>query len=433
MILLALAATLLVPPAAAAPAPAVSSAPVSAAPAAGRPITLDEAYAAALKRSETIAQKGETYNQVMAQISELWSEIQPRINLDASQSWQDTPGPGVNFPLPANQHTAAINGHQPLFTGLRDYLAIKAGKAQGESAQLALQRAKQLLYQDVTSAYLNLLQSRRDIKTHEEQVKLTADRVKELKNFEDIGRSRKSEVLAAESQQAQDVADLETARGSERVQQATLRFLTGIEEDLDPREIPVPAPAGDLQTFLDRSRSRPDVEAARKDVEYADLYVSINRRQYWPTIDLDGNYYLMRPHNFSQHVNWDATVSAVLPLYWGGQIAAQTRQAEAQRGFNEQGLSLALRTAELDVRSSYSDLASYLSIVAALEKAMALAEANAKAQTADYRHGLVTNIDVLASLTTAQITRLRLDAAQIQAYYARVRLEVAAGGPEAAR
>jgi outer membrane protein TolC len=64
---------------------------------------------------------------------------------------------------------------------------------------------------------------------------------------------------------------------------------------------------------------------------------------------------------------------------------------------------------------------------------MTLAEANAKAQTADYRHGLVTNIDVLTSLTTVQTTRLRLDAAQIQLFFARVRLEVAAGGPASAQ
>jgi outer membrane protein len=346
---------------------------------------------------------------------------------------EDTQGPNGTFPLPANQEVAAINGHQPLFSGLRDFLAVKAGKAQGESAEFALQRAKQLLYQDVTNAYLNLLQSHRDIATHEEQVKLTSDRVKELKNFEDIGRSRKSEVLAAESQQAQDVADLETSRGLERVQQATLRFLTGIEENLAPAEISAPAQAEDMQPFLDRSAHRPDVEGARKDFEYSDLYVSIQRRQYLPTVALDGNYYLRRTQAFYGHVKWDATLSGQLPLYWGGQIKAQTRQAEAQRGFNEQALSLALRTAELDVRSSHSDLESDLSIVKALQNAMTLAEANAKAQIADYRHGLVTNIDVLTSLTTVQTTRLRLDAAQIQAYFARVRLEVAAGGPEPAR
>ena len=432
MIPLALAAALL----AAAPLSAFAAAPVAAvssAPALGRPITLDEAYAAALKRSETIAEAGETYAQVMAQVDELWSEVKPRLNINAQQQWQDTPGPNVNFPLPASNPTVAINGHQPLFSGLRDFLAVKAGKAQGEAAQFALQRAKELLYRDTANAYLNALQSRRDIATHEAQVKLTDDRVKELKNFEDIGRSRKSEVLAAQAQQAQDQADLESSRGLERVQQETLQFLTGLDETLAPAEVPTPASADDEAAFAARSERRPDVEQARRNFEYSDLYVSIQRRQYWPTIALDGNYYLVRPRNFYQRVNWDATVSGVLPIYWAGQIGAQTREAQAQARFNEQALSLALRQARLDVRSAHSDLASDLSIVAALENAMTLAEANAKAQIADYRHGLVTNIDVLASLTTVQTSRIRLDAAQIQAIFARVRLEVAAGGPEAAR
>ena len=433
MLLFTLAAALLAAPSAAASGGSAGVVVSSAAASDVKPITLDEAFAAALKRSEAVAEKGETYAQLLAQIDVLWSAVKPRLNLNASQQWQDTPGPNVNFPLPAANPTVAINGHQPLFSGLRDLLAVKAGKAQGESAEFAILRAKQLLYQDVASAYLNLLESRRDIATHAAQVKLTGDRVKELKNFEDIGRSRRSEVLAAQAQEAQDAADLETARGLERVQQATLRFLTGIEQDLVPQEISAPGATEDVAPFLLRSQHRPDVEGARRDLEYADLYTSIQRRQFWPTIALDGDYYLVRPRNYSQHVNWDATLSGVLPLYWGGQIRAQTRQAQSQARYNEQALSLALRAAELDVRSSHADLVSDLSIVAALQKAMTLAEDNAKAQAADYRHGLVTNIDVLTSLTTIQNTRLRLDAAQIQAFYARVRLEVAAGGPEAAR
>ena len=404
-----------------------------AAPAADfKAIALDEAYAAALRRSEAVAEKGETYAQIMAQIDVLWSAVKPRFNVNAIQTWEQTPSPNL-YDLPGSQDVVAVNGHQPLFSGLRELLAIKAGKAQGESAELAYQRAKQLLYRDVANAYLNLLESRRDIATHEAQVKLTAGRVKELKSFEDIGRSRTSEVLAAQAQQAQDLADLETSRGQERARQATLQFLTGLDEELAPAEIAAPAEAGDVKPFLDRAQRRADVEGARRDYEYSDLYVSIQKRQYWPTIYADGNYYVRRSVSFYQGINWDATLTGQLPIYYGGQIGAQTRAAQAQRGFNEQALSLALRTAELDVRTAYSDLVSDLSIVKALESAMTLAEANAKAQTADYRHGLVTNIDVLTSLAAVQTTRLRLDAAQIQAYFARIRLEVAAGGPESAR
>ena len=392
-------------------------------------LTLDEAYSAALKRSEEIAEKGETYAQVLAQIDEIWSEVMPRLNLNANHIWQDTPGPNVSFPLPPNQDTVAINGHQPIFAGLRDFLAVRATKVESESAELALKRAKQLLYQDVASAYLNELQDLRQIATLEEQVKLTDDRIKELKNFVDIGRSRKSEILAAQSQLAQDQADLAAAHGTERLAQETLQFLTGLTQELAPQEITTPTEADELKPFLDRAQSRPDVEAARKDFEYADIYVTVQGRQYLPTVFLDGNYYLRRPNNFYNKVHWDATLTGQLPIYYGGQIGAQVREAKAVRGFKEAALSLASRKAELDVRSAHSDLTSDLAIVKALENAMTLAQANAKAQAEDYRHGQVTNIDVLTSLTTVQNTRLRLDQAQIQAYDARIRLEVAAGGP----
>lgn len=405
---------------------------VLAAPAAAsepRSIDLDQAYAAALRRSEAVAERGATYAQVVAQIDELWSEVKPRINLTASHLWQDTPGPNVNFPLPANQNNAAITGHQPLFSGLRDFLAVRAAHAQGQSAELALLRAKQLLYRDVAKAYLDLLQSRRGIATRRAQLKLDEDRVKELRNFVDIGRSRRSEVLAAESQQAQDAANLASALGAERLQQATLKFLTGLEEDLQPAEVAVSSEPVDENAYLDRARKRPDVEAARRDLEYADVYVTIQRRQYWPTVAVDGDYYLIRPHNFSQHVHWDATLSASLPIYTGGLIAAQVREAKAQREFRVQALSLAQRTAELETSQAHSDLVSDLTVVDTLRRALDLAEANSKAQIADYRHGLVTNIDVLTSLTTVQSTRLRLDQAELQAFDDRVRLEVAAGGP----
>lgn len=407
---------------------ALLTVPAQAAPA-GRPVTLDQAYSAALARSEELAQKGLTYAQVQAQIDELWSAVKPRIQLTGSHVWQDTPGPGVNFPLPANQDNAAVNGHQPIFAGLRDFLAIRAARAQGESAELALARARQLLYQDVAKAYLDVLQSRRAIATREAEVKLTSDRIKELENFVELGRSRRSEVLAARSQHAQDEADLAAALGADRLTQASLRFLTGIEEDLAPAEVGTPSPPEPLESWLEQARARPDVAAARKDLEYSDDFVRMQKRQYWPTVAVDGNYYLRRPSNFSKNVYWDATLSAVLPVYNGGLIAAQVREAKAQRGIREQALSLALRKAELEARQAHADLLSDLAVVSALESALSLAQANAKAQSEDYRHGLVTNIDVLTSLTTVQNTELRLDQARLRAFDDRVRLETAAGRP----
>lgn len=395
-----------------------------------RPLNLDDAYAAALKQSETLAEKGATYAQLQAQIQEMWSAVRPRITLTGNHFWEDTPGPNITFPLPANQDTVAITGHQAIFAGLRDFLAVKSAKAQTKSAELSVLRAKQTLYQDVATAYINLLSSRHAIAIRTSQVEVTAGRVKELKNFESIGRSRQSEVLAAQSQWAQTRADLETARGQDLMYLATLQFLTGIDGPLEPAEVAQKNTPLDLDLALKRSADRPDVEAARNDLQAAQYFVSMQERQRWPVIALDGDYYLRRPQTYTQHVHWDATLSASLPLYWGGQISAQTKEASAQETSSEAAESLARRQAELDVRVAFSSLQSNLTIGSALEEALSLAQANTKAQTIDYRNGLVTNLDVLNSLTTEHDTRLNLDGARLQTILAAIRLDVAAGGPE---
>jgi outer membrane protein TolC len=406
-------------------APAVG-APEPPPPPARRAIGLDEAYALALNKSEELAQRGETVAELDARMDELWSNVKPRLNLNASQGWTDTPQ--TTFPVPTSRPYLIANAHQPLFSGFREFMAIRASKAQGESAELSLRRAKQRIYEDVARAYADLLGLHHELKTREAIFRTTQERLKELRHFEGLGRSRRSEVLSAESLLAQIESDIEGARGQERSFQWALRFLTGLQEDLEPSEVTMPVSAS-LEPFLEGSRERPDVEASRRDLEAARLLVGVQSRQRWPNIYADGNYYIKRPADFNQHVSWDVTLSAQLPLYWGGLIGAQVREASAQARSAQQALLLALRRAELEVRSAHSDLESFLSVARALSKAVSLAEANAKAQAEDYRHGLVTNLEVLSALNTVQETRLRLDSAQLRAFRARVSLEVASGGP----
>lgn len=406
----------------------------SASTAAARSISLEGAFALAAARSEILAQRGEAVAELEANIDEIWSNVKPRFAIAASNIWQDTPPPSssggfANNFTQSSRPQAAITGHQALFSGLREFLAAKSGKAQGESARLALQRAKQMLYQDVSRAYLDLLGAYQEIAVRQSLLELTSQRIKDLKERQKIGRSRTSEVLAAESQRAQTSSQLETVRGQEKVYQWMLGFLTGVEGELAPAGVALPVQE-DLSHFLELARERADVRARRLDKEASALFVDIQSRQRWPTVALDGNYYLKRPAGFSEKIRWDATLSASLPLYAGDSIGAQVRQARARDRSAGQALTLALRQAELEVRSAHSQLGSALTVVAALENATTLAQANARAQSEDYRLGLVTNLEVLGSWNTAEETRLRLEQARLDAYWSRVRLEVAAGGPK---
>jgi|CXWL01.1.fsa_nt_gi outer membrane protein len=405
------------------------SAAAQAAPVQGRELDLDQAYKLSLARSEAIAISGETYVETLAKADEILSRVKPQITLMGTETFQHVPRGMANQFLQANREQGWVAAHQPLFSGLREFLAFRAAKDVGRSAELQLERAKQLLYQDVARAYIDLLIAQEDIRIRLSLVAITQDRVGDLKEFRKVGRARHSELLAAQSQLAQNLAQLEASRAAEQVAQFKLGFLTGLEERLAPKPVPAPGALPALDSVLNGARIRPDVESRRADLSAAELGVKVAARQRWPTIGVDANYYFQRPPSFTSEVKWDATISGSLPLYTGGAIGAQTRQQQARLRAGRQALSESVRTAELEAKSAHQDLLSAASITAALDNAARLAADNAKAQAEDYRLGQVTNLDVLGSLNTLQQTRLQQNAAHLDAYWSRVRLEVAAGVP----
>lgn len=403
--------------------------PAAATASSGRRIDLPEAYRLALARSEQVAQSGETYRELLAKADELWSNFLPRVSLMGSETLQQVPRGVSNLFLQGNREQGWIAAHQPLFSGLREFLAFRASKDLGLSAQLQLERARHILYQDVVRAYLDLLSAQNEISIRRTIVDNTSDRVRELREFRRLGRARAGELLAAESQLAQNLAAVEASRAWEAIAQFKLGFLTGLDERLSPSPVAAAKAAPELAEVLARARRRPDVAARRTDLEAAELSVKIVSRRRWPSVGLDANYYFQRPPGFTSEVRWDATLTGAFPLYAGGEIGAQVRQQEARRNSKRLALSEAERAAELEAQSAHRDLLSSAAVVAALEKAAELAEANAKAQAEDYRLGQVTNLEVLGSLNALEQSRLQLDAARLDACWVRARLEVAAGAP----
>lgn len=397
-----------------------------------RPIILAESYRLALERSEALAQSEEGVHEAEARVRELLAAVQPDLALKGTEFYQD------EAPAPAGGAVSTFNrthrpeykltGHQPLFSGFREYLAYQAAKRQTEAARLGLERARGLLYEDVATGYVVLLGVRQALEIRQSVRDLTRDRVRELREFRKIGRSRESEVLAAESQLAAAEADLETVAGQERGAQEVLRFLTGLDSDLAPGPLVLPG-AVELKPYLDAARSRPDVEAGRREQEAAELSVTLQRRAHWPVLGLDANYYLKRV-GFQKDIHWDASLTGSLPLYAGGATVARTRAAQSRKRAADAVLSLAQARADSEVRSAHQDLGSALRRAEALDKAAALAEKNARAQQEDYKNGLVTNLEVLGALAALQEARLKLDRARLDAALALARLEVAAGGPK---
>lgn len=381
-----------------------------------RPLTLDEAFNLALRRSETLAAGGEGVKQLDAFRRGQGAAFLPELAAVASETAaQGAPG----------RAQAALNLNYSLFSGMRDYLEAKAAGARTEAARLELARARQNLYLDVAASCIDLAARRAEIAVRRAQLEVTAGRVKELEARAAIGRSRASEVLAARAQLAQDEASLASELAGENSAQIALGFLTGLEGPFAPAAAAVPA-LPELAPYLLAASSRPDVAAARRSLAAAQSAEAAARRLGLPSLDLSANYYLKRPAP-NEDNRWDAGLTLRVPLYTGGYNGAAAVQYGAQASAAAHLLALAERTALTEVKQAYSSLRHSLLVMASLRSALALAGENARLQAKDYTYGLVTNLDVLNAQNSALQTALSLEAASAAAALAAARLETAAG------
>lgn len=395
---------------------ALFACPLSAAEPQARRLTLGEAFRLAEQKSETLAVSGVGVKQLEAAQSQFRAALRPGLSGLASETLADGS---------RGKAQAAINLTYSVFSGMRDYIAVRAAGLRTEAAGLELARARQSLYLGVAAAYINLAALRREVSVRRAQLGVTAGRIKELEDRAAIGRSRRGEVLASKAQLAQEEASLAAALSEENSAQLELSFLTGLEGEAAPEEAALP-PLPDLQIYLAKARSRFDVTAARRALEAVELDADAQARLNWPSLDLGANYYLKRPAP-AQDDRWDAGLTLRVPLYSGGFNDAAAAQAGARASAAKLSLALAERSAATEVRQAHSALDHSLSVIASLEKALALAEENSVLQAKDYVYGLVTNLDVLNAMNTVLQTRLNLDQAKARAALAAERLATAAG------
>ena len=311
---------------------------------------------------------------------------------------------------------------------MRDYITARSSKLKTGAAELQLTRARQSLYVDVAQAYINLTGVRQEIAIRQDQLAVSAKRIKELEERVAVGRTRKSELVAARTQFAQDDSALQNAKGREDFAQLQLGFLTGLHDDLAPDILPVPEHLP-RDTYLGRAEKRFDVEAARQALEAARLDTDAQKHLRWPSVTAGADYYFKHAAP-DKDVKWDAGLSLNLPLFTGGFIGASVDQARGRAASAELALALAARLARTEVRQAYSVLHHSVATMNSLVQAVALAEENAKLQTREYTNALVTNLDVMNAQNTVLQTKLDLEQARAQACLAGIQLDFAAGGPD---
>ena len=391
---------------------------------AAKPLTLEDCYRLALKRSETIAIDNEVIKESEARFTQAFAGLLPHVSFSSLEAKMDPHAATQDSPSRTYQRNFVFT--QTLFSGFKEFAGMKGAKLERQQRENELLRARQLLFTDVSGAFYLLIEERKDLEALQRTLAALAGRIEELQARAKLGRSRRSEVVNTQALLYGVQAELESVKAQEAVARQLLEFLTGrpIGEIADSSNAMSPLNPEDFYTS--RVAGRPDVQAAAQAAGVAQKQVDIARAGFFPTVSLLGNYYTER-NTAPRESRWDAGLSVDVPIFEGGLTYGQYKQAQAQAREAQLRSNLAQRSALQDIRNAYvlyqTDVAAYKT----QRKARAASELNFYLQKQDYRYSLVNNLDVLSAIQSLEDTRRNYFHALYEAKRQYWQLRVAAG------
>jgi len=398
------------------------------------PLTLEECYDLALVRSESLAIEKTDIELRWANFLQASGEAVGDLNFRMShfrQEPQGIPAGGSDATATAvrsERRTRQFILTQPLFRGFRTLGAVRAAKSLRTKDVQEYERAKQLLFLDVATAFYSVVRREKDIRIQTEILDLFQRRVTQLTEWEEIGKSRESETISARSRLKLVEADLAIMQGSLLYDRRLLEFLTGIS--LEDKSLKEPrnntesfAP---LEEYLALAAARPDVMAAEAQHQAAKQNIIIAQSDLWPEIALSGNTYEKRD-GFQSSIDWDMLITIDVPLYTGGTTVGNIKAAAAEAKRTDFNSSRALRLAELEIKQAYDSWNSSIKESKALNDAAEAARRNYEIQAEEYERSLVNNLDVLEALETYSDVQIQSDRAFHDEKLNYWRLKVATG------
>lgn len=372
---------------------------------------LNACYRAALQKSEDVASQRESLVQSQERLNQVRGALLPTISGSAVYTREDDP---ASVKPSIEQNTVKLTADQPLFRGFRDLASLRQQRALVDSQRVLSEQTQNQVFQLLVQSFYQVVASEKDLENLKNEVDLNQKRLKDLVEFRKIGRARDTELLTFQTNQASLEAQIEAAKGAVLVARDNFSYLTGMDREAGLMDtVKIPAKLDSVESYLARLESRPDIRALDLTSRASEQGVAIARGGHLPSLDLLGNYYFQRPSP-NQNSHWDVGLSLSVPIFQGGVISSQVRQAVSAKTQAQLNLDKARRLAEAQVRSLYHQAMTGYQQVAKQKTAIELSKKTYQAELKNYRLGAVTNIEVLQSMTSAAELQRVLDKSQYQ-------------------
>jgi outer membrane protein TolC len=317
---------------------------------------------------------------------------------------------------------------QPVFHGLEKLTSISYYDRLEAREELNLSSTERQLSQDTASAFFALASAQADMSNIQEALDLLNKRVKELRGWLNLGKSRPSEVYAAESADAVTASQLEDAKAAVASAVDRLALIMGVEDVIiqQPVETDASGLTVDVAAVVN---NRSEVKALQAALEAQGRLIEMGAGAFLPQVDLSaakllgGTPYLGA--TAYKDTGWEFALTANWPVFEGGARVFDSIAALSAEESIRQQLKSEIAVIKYEIKSRVRDLAASENSVRVLKDAYDKSSKSLTAQEHDYEYGLVTNIDVLQAMSTAESVKQSLDREIMQKEMNKVLLGIA--------
>ncbi|MEN8178886.1 MAG: TolC family outer membrane protein [Pseudomonadota bacterium] len=328
------------------------------------------------------------------------SQLLPTIGLGASYNYIHSEGDDTTSKY--SDRNLGLSLTQPIYR--RNFL-VQLEQTDSTIAQAEAQYAAAEIDLMVRSAttYFNILSAQDDLKVAQSEREATGRQLDQAQQRFDVGLIAITDVH--EAQAAYDAARASEIAADNSLDNAweALFEIIGPESKTklaklgEGLQLAPPVP-NDLQQWSDTAQQQNfDIIATRSSLDSVRQEIEVSRSGHYPTLDLVGGYNLSRTDNEFGSEADTATIGLdlAIPLYAGGAVSSQTKQARANYRAAQQGLDQTRRAVNRQVRDAFRGVLSTISRVEALQAATVSAKSALESTQAGYEVGTRTIVDVL--------------------------------------
>ncbi|MCW8332683.1 outer membrane channel protein TolC [Vibrio paucivorans] len=330
------------------------------------------------------------------------SDLLPQINLTAgyniNRSDQDA--------RESDKLTAGINFSQELYNR-SSWVTLDTAEKTARQADSAYAAAQQSLILRVSEAYFEVLRAQDNLEFVRAEKAAVGRQLEQTKQRFEVGLSAITDVHDAQAQYDGVLADEVLAENNLVNSYESLREITGQEHSnlyvLDTDRFSASKSSSSPEALVEEAQTKNlSLLTARIAQDVARDNIALASSGHLPSLTLDGGYNYgdeSNDQNFSQgdYNDFNIGVNLVVPLYTGGNITSQTKQAEFAYVAASQDLEATYRSVVKDVRAFNNNITASIGALRAYEQTVVSANSALEATEAGFDVGTRTIVDVLDS------------------------------------